>query len=142
MSLLSKHIISAYHGFMQANLMTSERNLIREMISCTPPSVISGAVHYHQLRSRGDNMFGSVRPSVCLRALSCLNRLTLMGPGVKGQVLSTSCPDLSGSSQYNYRQIWWKFQTKPRINWDQQPGFSPKNAHWAAGYIVFLLIHQ
>jgi len=27
-------------------------------------------------RSRGDNTFGSVRPSVCLWALSCLNRLT------------------------------------------------------------------
>jgi len=27
-------------------------------------------------RSRGDNTFGSVRPSVCLCALSCLNRLT------------------------------------------------------------------
>ena len=37
---------------------------------------------YYRLRSRGDNTVGSVRvcacvcPSVCLWALSCLNRLT------------------------------------------------------------------
>ena len=32
---------------------------------------------FYRPRSRGDNTFGSVRPSVCLWALSCLNHLTL-----------------------------------------------------------------
>jgi len=31
---------------------------------------------YYRQRSRGDNTFGSVRPSICLWALFCLSRLT------------------------------------------------------------------
>jgi len=49
-------------------------NILLLTIICTAYSLL--CLCYYRPRSRGDNTFSSVRPSVCLWALSCLNRLT------------------------------------------------------------------
>ena len=73
--------------------------------------------HSYRLRSRGDNTFSlSVRLSVCLSVLSCLNRSVCLSV-IKEHSRSKSCAQRSGAFNKSHRvfisrniQIGWAFK--------------------------------